>query len=649
MPLILLLFLLLAPASVLADTVESANATYAIPALEVTAPVPEEPATSTYHIPESSKAATWQVGRREIEAMHPTSLFDIVRYAPGLQVSFQGRKSMNFVQGRGGGLYAFVIDGVYIPWTQAGRVLANFPTNTIESVTVVRDSTVLTLGPVSQLGVQESTLQGFILIRTHASDTLENEVRLGYASNDHVKAYARHGNRIDAFRYSLAVNSVHDGGHKDWNTAYDSTSVLASADYVIEDFSARLSLYADWASREIQRSTADSKTADSKWKYDPLRTVMLSGTMTRKWNASQSTMLGAYFGKVDTDLVTQSYSTPAETIYDQEDRSLQFDLRHVITTGDNTLTLGGQSIFWETPTGQFYYETYPRKEELYAAYVQDEYHLTKALTLDGGLRYEQKHITDGVDKSGPTQVTADVIEDQWATPAYSISGGLAWWPSEIWKLSLRTSVEHQAADSFLTTVTGEDLDARTEWRRELGVNAYLHPMFNPSLTIFSYDISNMKAVVASVGKGVNAINIYDAVDVVRNGLEIGLNGVLVPDTLHYTLSYSWQDSDERDDDRTLPENTLSGSLGFTHDPFKANLLFTYVSGYDSNFFSTDGDYHRIGDYTRVDANVSYDFTLLDVDSTLTLYGQNLLDQHYETRLGWKDVGLIVGLELGCRF
>ncbi|NCC94758.1 MAG: TonB-dependent receptor, partial [Opitutae bacterium] len=119
--------------------------------------------------------------------------------------------------------------------------------------------------------------------------------------------------------------------------------------------------------------------------------------------------------------------------------------------------------------------------------------------------------------------------------------------------------------------------------------------------------------------------------------------------LTYGLSYSWQTSDKETDRRTLPENMISANLGFIHAPFRANLLLKYVGPYDSNFFSTDSQYHEIGDYTRVDANVSYDFNLWDMASTLTVYGQNLLDDQYETRLGWKDTGLTAGVELAVKF
>ncbi len=646
---ILVACVLAAPLSALAETGTSGNATYSIPALEVSATITDEPLGSSYALPQSAKHGSWRAGREDIEAMHAANLYEVVQHAPGVHVSFQGRKSMNYAQGRGGGLYAIVLDGVYLPWTQSGRIMADFPTDAIESVTVVRDSTVLTLGPLVQLGVQESELQGFILIRTRTSKQAETEARLGYASQDRSKAFVRHGNAIDAFTYSLTYNKSHDDGHEDWNNGHDSDSVLGKVGYDANGLSASIGLYVDWASRQIQRATSASTTSDSEWEYDPLNTVMLSATAGKKWTASQTTTLGFYLGQVETDLIQESYSKPTRLVYDQEDRSTQFDLRHAIATGDNTLTVGGQAIFWETPTGQFYYETLPREEELYAGYVQDEYRLTEHLTLDAGLRVERKHITEGVDKSGPTQVTAAVIEDQWATPAYNVSTGLAWWLSDAWKLSARTSVQRQGADDFLTTVDDKDLANKVEWRRELGVSGQLHRLFNPSLTLFSYDIRNLKTVVASIGKGADAINVYDDLDVVRQGLEVGVNGVLVQDMLNYGLSYSWQTSDSETDRRTLPENMISANLGFIHAPFRANLLLKYVGAYDSNFFSTDSQYHEIGDYARVDANVSYDFNLWDLASTLTVYGQNLLDDRYETRLGWKDTGLIAGLELAVKF
>lgn len=170
--------------------------------------------------------------------------------------------------------------------------------------------------------------------------------------------------------------------------------------------------------------------------------------------------------------------------------------------------MGGQAIFWETPTGRFYYETLPREEELYAGYVRDEYRLTTSiLTLDAGLRVERKHITEGVDKSGPTQVTAAVIEDQRCRPTMSRPD----WPDD--------SERHLGFSASRCSAPGRGRRWKPRWTTRIwqtrsngGANsasAATPPPVQPQLTLFSYDIRNLKTVVACIGKGADAINVYD--------------------------------------------------------------------------------------------------------------------------------------------
>ncbi|NCD25379.1 MAG: hypothetical protein EOL86_07285 [Deltaproteobacteria bacterium] len=90
--LILVACVLAAPLSALAETGTSGNATYSIPALEVSATVTDEPPSSSYALPQSARHGAWRVGREDIEAMHAANLYEVVQYAPGVHVSFQGRK-----------------------------------------------------------------------------------------------------------------------------------------------------------------------------------------------------------------------------------------------------------------------------------------------------------------------------------------------------------------------------------------------------------------------------------------------------------------------------------------------------------------------------------------------------------------------------
>jgi iron complex outermembrane receptor protein len=107
---------------------------------------------------------------KDIEALHPASLLDVLQHVPGLAVSFQGRQHMDFASMRGGSLQV-ILDGVYM--SQTDRLPGTLPVQLVESMTIVRDSTALSIGPLAALlgqtmgGVSNGIAnQGFIIIRT---------------------------------------------------------------------------------------------------------------------------------------------------------------------------------------------------------------------------------------------------------------------------------------------------------------------------------------------------------------------------------------------------------------------------------------------------------------------------------------------------
>jgi len=109
----------------------------------------EEPAYSRLAVPESAKATTDTFTRKDIEEMHPRDVVEVIEKGLGVTTTFQGRKNLNFFKIRGNGSLGLIVDGIYIPQTQSGRELANFPLELVESIKIVRNSSMLTLGPVT--------------------------------------------------------------------------------------------------------------------------------------------------------------------------------------------------------------------------------------------------------------------------------------------------------------------------------------------------------------------------------------------------------------------------------------------------------------------------------------------------------------------
>ncbi|MDD2335015.1 MAG: Plug domain-containing protein, partial [Geobacteraceae bacterium] len=78
-----------------------------------------EPVYSQYAVPESAGISTEVINREEIEAINPKDVYDLISRAAGVASTFQGRKVMNFASVRGGDSFGIIIDGFYIPSTQA--------------------------------------------------------------------------------------------------------------------------------------------------------------------------------------------------------------------------------------------------------------------------------------------------------------------------------------------------------------------------------------------------------------------------------------------------------------------------------------------------------------------------------------------------
>ncbi len=629
---------------------------HAMEPITVQAELASEPPESPYHLPESAKAATWSIGQQEIQDLQPRDIFDVLSYAPGVQLGYQGRKDMNFIASRGGGNFiggtnfAILLDGAYIPWTQSGRILASFPLETIESIRVVRDTSILTMAPLSSPGGIGTAIQGVIVIKTRKPTKEETEIKGSVGNLGRYKAYVNHSDNLGNGYYSLSYNKQHDQGRPDWNNGSDSDSFMGKGGYAQHGLKADGTFYYSAGSRETLRSLPISTTSDSKWEYDPLNTLMANGSLSKQWSPAQTTSMMVYTGRMDSTLQYRSWSKRTYSYSDQEDNIVQANLNHMVNTERNNFRVGASAILWDCPNGQLFYEGYQRQEELYSAFAHDEYALTKDLSLDLGARLDKKHIDKGINKYSPNDGTpTKLIQDQWAEPNYAVGAGLSYHFTQVWEGSIRASYTQQAVDEFLLSEKNVPLSSEKQMRYEAGLIGKLHPALRATATAYYYDLHDMKQYTGSVKVGDDYYNLYGNADAGRSGLELDVSGYIYTPKLTYGLSYSYQQSDNQIDDKSIPHHIVALRLGYRMAPFRINLTLRHVSAYDSSQFSVDKLYHGIGDYSPVDANISYDFNIGANQWRATLFAQNLGDEKYQSRLGWEDVGLTYGLELSLKF
>ncbi|NTV11139.1 MAG: TonB-dependent receptor plug domain-containing protein, partial [Zoogloea sp.] len=268
----------------------------------------DEPPHSRFALPASVEASQ-TLSREDIEAIRPRDVYDLVEASLGMTISRQGARVHNFSYSRGDSVN-IILDGVYLTQTEAQRVLGDLPPELIESVQFLRDSSVITIGPLMGFGAANSGSpnQGYIVINTRKGGPGKDgsELRAGYASYDTWKASGFHGHSWADGRASMGIGYQHSqsGGKPDWNNAYRGDSLLLNGGYQDRDFSAAASAYVNRAARDIQRAVGTYTGATAYpasgptpagvldkniWRYDPMDTALFSANLARMWDARNTT------------------------------------------------------------------------------------------------------------------------------------------------------------------------------------------------------------------------------------------------------------------------------------------------------------------------------------------------------------------------
>jgi len=609
----------------------------------------KEPAYSRLAVPASGEAGTQVITRKDLERMHPKDIIDAIESGLGVTTTFQGRRNLNFFQIRGNGTLGLIVDGVYIPQTQSGRALANFPLALVDSIEIVRDSSILTLGPVSAFTTtQGSPNGGFIVIKTRKPTKMENEVKASYGTFQTYDFNMYHGEKMGNSYMVVDCDRYHTAGKEDWFNDASSSSLYLKGGYADNQLTTNLSLYLDTSTRNFQRgiSPTGAWANNMLWGYDPLKSLMLSYDVNRLWDKNHTTSFSYGFSKTWDDNHSNTTTSTTDNIFFEEDYLREFNLSHTIVSGNgkNILKFGNQTILWHTPTGELSWTGKEREEELYGYYISDEQKASDKLTFDTSARIDRKHITKGIDKYKPTDTSTQVISDMWMNNATSYAVGAAYQMDPVYKLSTRVSYSKQPTDAFMTTLNNENLNPEVRWKYEFGLNADYSKKIHAGLTLFQNDISGYKISAGTTGSGQNVVTVYTDADVTQQGMELSLNGKLT-DALSYYLSYSYIGSDRAADNATIPHNIYSLRLNHHAKAFDTNLTLRSVDGYKSAL--TGGV--PLGDYTRIDLNFS---KKVNPDTTVTIYGRNITDQRYASTYNsgyYYDVGAVYGVEWSRQF
>jgi len=636
--------------------------TYQLDKVGVTAKRLTEKPESPYSVTESSQLQTEVITREEIEAIHPQTVWEILEQVPGIEVTYQGRQHLEFSNVRGTGSFGIILDGVYI--TQVDRVIASLPVDTIESVTVVRDATALTLGPLTNFGsTTGASNQGFILIKTKRASKLEGGFVGSAGTFDAQKYGLSLGSKSGNFDYRVAGTYDYCDGKPGWNMQTRNTSILFRGGYTGSSFDADLLYFKGHGKRNMEwgqiliptgndwsKVGTLSASAFNLYRLDP---EMVALNLTKRWTPSQATTFNfAYNGiGIVVDTSATSHATPQNTY------GTTFSLRHVITSQFNIFKVGVQHLTYLSPLAQAGGSPPHDDEAMNSLFLQDEYKLLGGrLTLDGGLRADRKTYNNGYLKGTGSAVDAKVA------PAYSF--GASYKPCTVITLTGRFAYTENSKGSYQVSPTGAALPSEKRKKYEVGLLANLHSAFNPSVTAYYYDTKDQAVGTTALDPNSTSttkvasyidpatgeeVDFVTTASVVTHGLESSVSGQIVR-PLNYRLSWSYVTTDNATTNASMSRHLASGSLRYKQGGFGANVSAHYAGPKNRSSSPLGVFYYELGDYTRVDANVDYGFKAYGRDAKVTLYGRNFGDTQYATRYvtgAYRDPGFTYGVQFAC--
>lgn len=641
-----------------------------------------EPPASPYWVPESSKPQTEVITREEIDAIHPQTVWDILEQVPGMDFFFQGRQHLDFGYIRGNGNFGFILDGVYL--LSPDRVIATLPVDAIESITIVRDATALTLGPLTNFGsMTGDSNQGYVVIKTKRASNLEGGLVASYGSfhtnKDELYQGAKIDTKVGSFDYRITGTEQDSLGKTNWYNGYRNESLLFHGGYDGPFLSGDVLYYTGRGMQEFERGTIEvpptvtvgkGKSAytyldwskvgtldTSKWKLDPLVSDMVAVNLKKSWTDSQTTTFTYAYDSLLASSMTTSFpaQTPV-TVSDQDIHGQNINLSHVINAGPNILKVGGQYLESVSPTGLAPSIGTRTDESVYSLFALDQYSLFHdRLTVDGSIRMDEKHYNDDPVSGQP--------DHQWAKEVYTYALGTSYKLTPMFTLTGRYAyVQNTVAGFYVeqvspTTLTA--LPAEKDQRYEGGILANIHPAFNPSMTVFYYDQENEAVTTGkfyidnTTGEEIDYVT---PANVRTKGAEFKITGQVLKSltygSLNYNAQYAYTTTDNHTDNVSIAHNIASGLLSYHYKGAFANVAVVYQGPHNLSTSPAGVVYYELGDFTRVDANVGYNFKLFNRDTRITIYGRNLGDSHYATRYvsgAYLDPGFSYGAELAFSF
>ncbi len=646
---------------------------------------PESP-LNPFRTPPSSSNNTEIITREQIEMLRPQDAFDLLNRASGVISTQSSRKGFSGLLIRGDSNFRWVIDGAMLQPTMAARIVRNLPVSIIEEVKIVRGSSALTIGPlVGSASPAGAPVDGFVIIRTRKPSGRELELRIATESHGSFQTTIWAGDTFDiegggkGYIAGLPGYGRTDGpgsrldNNASYNIGYNSYSGFAKAGVSKDNWAVDLIAYQDYGMFRIPNANSHG-TGQGSWYVEPTHSTMLIANGSLSWSPEHTTLMSLSHIRSGQYLWTANTASAPHTAVQNDNFLTQLNLRHNIYVDKTRVMLGGDIIHWNAPNGQQYYEGIQREERTMGAFAQVEQTLfDDRLTLDGAIRIDQVNVLHGLNyyTAGAAPfggVNSPLRTQNVVLPlAKFIEFGAAWKIIDDWKLTTRIGGASQGV-SGLNPVPGVTLEDDSQFKVEFGVEARLHPMFNPSVNFFNRSVQNEKTLagytylannnrsqvcrpgaVPATGplapRTSTALTpCYNQADTTRQGIELTVWGAL----WHrgsYRASFT-QFTNLKNASEITPRNMAELTMQQWVGDFILTGAVKYVASYKGS--ATDL-YPWLGGYTRFDVGVGYDFQFGGADVRTTIFGRNLTNVHYETTNGVQNVGRTIGAELLARF
>jgi len=622
-------------------------------------------ADSRLELPQSSKIQSQELTRKDIENLHPKNLLDLIQDGLGMVTEVWGNNRYARVETRGGDSVGIIIDGIWYPETQSSRTLTTLPVDFIESITFVRDSSILTLGPIASFAnnfaKSGAPNQGFIIIRTIKAKKPIDKVDTSYGTNATKKYDFVHADKVgENGYYALAYEKSKSNGPANYNEAYDFDSYFFKLGNTAPNgwaYDTTLMINKGWRqAANMFSSYGVISTSNLGGGWNPCTSTMVSSSIAKQWNPHVSTDFSFAYSSLD---ATRTFAS--QTASKQNETLRELNWWNTYKYGRDTFKIGTQFMWWDAPNGVQGGSAngYPREEELYGGYIYGERKVNNRLTLDSAIRMDKKHITKGVAKyyySTTGTAYDEAFGEMWEGDSKAFSLGANYQLSKLYDLTSRIGYTSQAGGSYLYTANGEGLNPENRYKYEFGIAGHYTKKLNAALTAFHYDIQNARIVDSSVSlyEDGERVYAYTEKNLARQGLEFALSGA-INDHLDYKADYAYFHSNNSVDNCYSPSDRYSFSLNYKNKSISANLMLLYVSGFQvltgesETYLSTSSTVsttNPAGDYATISASISKD---LDEKTKLTLYGRNLANRHYLSGMSYYDPGREIGIELSKTF